>query len=279
MDLVDAVGAVRRPPARPGRPPELVEQALSRSGLTRQELLQRLQAQGATAAVDTTAPPGRVALPVAPRVILPFDPGRRAAVPAAAVADALAADGMFGADFFRLDPGVFAPPAFGPVPPDYVLGPGDQVSVDVFGEVEFRLERVVDRDGGIILPKGGKVNCAGRTLEQVTRAVREKLAGSYSGIDPSGEGGTTFVDVGLGALRAIRVFVVGEARQPGAYELTSLSTAFTALYAAGGPAPRAACGASRCCAATRSWPRSTSTATCWRAAAATTPSCATATRC
>ncbi|MBK7704109.1 MAG: hypothetical protein IPI34_15105 [bacterium] len=150
--------------------------------------------------------------------------------------------------------------------------------MDVFGEVEFRLARVVDRAGGLILPRGGKVNCAGRTLEQVARAVREKLAGSYSGIDPSGEGGTTFVDVGLGALRAIRVFVVGEARQPGAYELTSLSTAFTALYAAGGNA-QGSLRRPECCAATRSWPRSTSTATCWRAAAATTPSCATATRC
>ncbi|MDO9170579.1 MAG: SLBB domain-containing protein, partial [bacterium] len=216
-------------------PPELVEQALRRSGLTQQELMQRLQAQGTTV-VDTTLPPGRTALPPGPRVILPFDL-ETAAVPAAVAAETPlpTADTPFGADFFRLDPGMFAPPAFGPVPPDYMLGPGDQVSVDVFGEVEFRLERVVDRDGGIILPKGGKVNCAGRTLAQVTRAVREKLAGSYSGIDPSGEGGSTFVDVSLGALRAIRVFVVGEARQPGAYELTSLSTAFTALYAAGGP--------------------------------------------
>ncbi len=217
-------------------PPELVEQALRRTGLTQEELLRRLQAEGVPATIDTTTPPGRTALPAGPRVILPFDL-ESAATPVVALVETPlpAADAPFGADFFRLDPGVFAPPAFGPVPPDYLLGPGDQVCVDVFGEVEFRLERVVDRDGGLILPKGGKVNCAGRTLAQVTRAVREKLAGSYSGIDPAGEGGSTFVDVSLGALRAIRVFVVGEARQPGAYELTSLSTAFTALYAAGGP--------------------------------------------
>ncbi len=229
------LAALAGPSSAQDVPPELVEQALRRSGLTQQELMQRLQEQG-VAAVDTTLPPGRTALPPGPLVILPFDL-ETAVVPVAATAETLLTTegALFGSDFFRLDPGVFAPPAFGPVPPDYVLGPGDQVSVDVFGEVEFRLERVVDRDGGIILPKGGKVLCAGRTLEQVTRAVREKLAGSYSGIDPSGEGGSTFVDVSLGALRAIRVFVVGEARQPGAYELTSLSTAFTALYAAGGP--------------------------------------------
>jgi len=144
-------------------------------------------------------------------------------------------DRLFGADFFSLQPGLFSPPGFGPVPPDYFVGPGDQLYIDVFGEVEFRLERVVDRDGSIILPRGGKVLCAGRTLQQVTQAVRGKLSGSYSGIESSGDGGTTFVDVSLGALRVIRVFVVGEARQPGAVELSSVSTAFTALYAAGGP--------------------------------------------
>ncbi|MBK7704108.1 MAG: hypothetical protein IPI34_15100 [bacterium] len=112
------------PAAAQDVPPELVEQALRRSGLTQQELLQRLQ-EGGAAVADTTLPPGRTALPPGPRVILPFDL-ETAAIPAAVVAETtLAAEGsLFGADFFRLDPGVFAPPAFGPVPPDYVLGPG-----------------------------------------------------------------------------------------------------------------------------------------------------------
>ena len=62
----------------------------------------------------------------------------------------------FGADFFRLDEGVFQPPSFGPVPENYRLGVGDELIVDVWGDVEFRLTRVVDRDGTVILPSVGR---------------------------------------------------------------------------------------------------------------------------
>ena len=219
---------------------DLLDRAARQSGLSEEELLRRYQQRQDGSDTDDATPPGLTALPGAatPDVILPFDLDLAAAAADTALADTLTTalpDSVFGAGFFRLDPGVFSPPSFGPVPESYVLGPGDQVFVDVWGEVEFRLERVVDRDGSIILPKGGKVRCAGRTLARTARAVREKLSGSYSGIDPDGEGGSTFVDVSLGALRAIRVFVVGEAAQPGAYELSSVATVFTALYAAGGP--------------------------------------------
>lgn len=219
---------------------DLLDRAARQSGLSEEELLRRYRQQTGDAAIDAATPPGLTDLPGAsvPEVILPFDLDLAAAADDTAIPDTLATalpDSVFGAGFFRMDPGVFSPPSFGPVPESYLLGPGDQIYVDVWGEVEFRLERVVDRDGSVILPKGGKVRCAGRTLAQAARAVREKLSGSYSGIDPDGEGGSTFVDVSLGALRVIRVFVVGEACRPGAYELSSVATVFTALYAAGGP--------------------------------------------
>ncbi|MBU1071696.1 polysaccharide biosynthesis/export family protein, partial [bacterium] len=195
---------------------DLLDEASRRSGLSREELLRRYQEKTGGGIDDEDTPPGLTELPgaagpsIRPGVILPFDLDLAAArkdttahpSPAAALPDSI-----FGADFFRLDTGVFAPAIFGPVPEGYQLGVGDQVFVDVWGEVEFRLERVVDRDGAVILPKGGKIRCAGRTLGEVARAVREKLSGSYSGIDTKGEGGTTFVDVSLGRLRAIRVFV------------------------------------------------------------------------
>lgn len=226
-------------------PDELLEQAARRSGLSREELLRRYQAEaGGEAAMPAAGEPGRTALPegrAAPDVVLPFD--RQLAAEQEAAADTTESENglppeFFGADFFQGDPDLFGAPAFGPVPADYLLGPGDEITVDVWGEVEFRHERVVDRDGSVILPRGGRVDCAGRTLAAVTRAIRERLSRSYSGIDPSGEGGTTFVEVGLGRLRAIRVYVVGEAARPGAYELTSLATVFTALHAAGGPGPQ-----------------------------------------
>ena len=144
----------------------------------------------------------------------------------------------FGADFFDLDAGVFQPPSFGPTPADYRLGVGDEVVVDVWGEVELRLTRIIDRDGTIILPQAGQVICAGLTVAELDQAIREKLARSHGGIgrDASDQDAKSFLQVGLGRLRPIRVFVVGVAERPGSYELNSVSTVLTALYAAGGPA-------------------------------------------
>ena len=234
----------------------MLEQAAARTGLSREELLRRYrQERGTDAAAAETpaAPPGLTELPAGadeapasrrgraePLVILPFDLDiEEAAADTLFVGletDATAAE-LFGRDFFRLEPGDFAPPSFGPVPRDYLLGVGDEVVVDVWGDVEFRVSRLVDRDGAIVLPRGGKIACAGRTLEQVGSAVRAALAKSYSGIGGEPGEGTTFLDVGLGELRSIRVFVVGDAAQPGAYELSSTATVFAALHAAGGPGP------------------------------------------
>lgn len=148
---------------------------------------------------------------------------------------------IFGLNFFRLDEGLFKPPSFGPVPADYHLGVGDEVVVDVWGGVEFRMTRLVDRDGSIILPRGGKIPCVDRTLEQVASDIRSKLGRFHSSIDEDGpdgqaDGGDTFVEVSLGTLRGIRVFVIGEVVRPGSYQVSSLSTILGALYAAGGPA-------------------------------------------
>ncbi|MCP4293198.1 MAG: hypothetical protein GY780_15345 [bacterium] len=147
---------------------------------------------------------------------------------------------LFGQDFFSLDEGLFTPPTFGPVSEDYQLGVGDELVVDVWGAVEFRLSRLVDRDGSVILPQGGKIHCAGQTLQQVTTIILQKLGQAHSSIDTDGpdnneDQGDTFVDVSLGSLRGIRVYVIGEITRPGSYELSSLSSILGALYAAGGP--------------------------------------------
>jgi polysaccharide biosynthesis/export protein len=188
------------------------------------------------------AAPGRQSLPdTLPTPVLPSATGSRDSVNVRRIAPKRAkpvsAGRLFGSDFFKLKAGVFTQSTFGPVPEDYVIGVGDQVVVDVWGDVEFRLERVVDRDGTIILPKGGRILCSGRSLAQLRASIRERLSRSYSGLASDTGDGTTFLDVSLGKLRAIRVFVIGDAVQPGAYELSSLSTIFTALYAAGGPGP------------------------------------------
>lgn len=221
-----------------------LEEAARRAGVSRDEALRRYQ-QSLARSPESSIPRApaaaeRQALPDSAKAILPSATGE----PDSARVGKLVqnrpksiqkSSGLFGSDFFRLQAGVFTQSSFGPVPDDYVIGVGDQVVVDVWGDVEFRLERIVDRDGTIILPKGGRILCSGRSLTQLRSAVRERLSQSYSGLANDAGEGTTFLDVSLGKLRAIRVFVIGEATQPGAYELSSISTIFTALYAAGGP--------------------------------------------
>lgn len=240
--------------------PALLEEAARRTGKTPEQLLQEYRQGQPGAAVptaaDTAAAPGRTSLPGQDDrrtrsgqdpsggqfgVVLPLS-GSEGPVfvdaDSAAAGDERSGPRWFGEDFFRLDEGLFAPPSFGPVPGDYKLGVGDEVVVDVWGEVELRLSRLVDRDGTIILPQAGQVTCAGRTLEQVDQAIRERLRRSHASLgrtadDPDAR---TFLQVSLGKLRPVRVFVVGAAARPGSYELNSVSTVLTALYAAGGPA-------------------------------------------
>ncbi len=238
--------------------PALLQEAARRTGKTPEELMREYQAAqgGQTPAVaDTAAAPGRTSLDGVDDtrarsgqdasgrqfgVRLPLDD---ATGPVFVDADSLAAlaedEGpiWYGEDFFRLDSGVFEPPSFGPVPQDYRLGVGDEVVIDVWGEVELRLTRIVDRDGTIIVPQAGQVTCAGRTLAQLDEALREKLARSHASIGKAEDAkARTFLQVTLGKLRPIRVFVVGAAARPGSYEVNSVSTVLTALYAAGGPA-------------------------------------------
>ncbi len=240
----------------------MLKAASQQTGLSEEELLRRYQQQQGTASATAQEPettPGRTTLgtiddstPVSAAdsrfrdtdatVVLPYDQVLATEALLDELAEVRAADTgprFFGEEFFRLDAGVFAPPSFGPVSPDHRLGVGDEIVINVWGDVDMQLTRVVDRDGAIILPRVGKIPCAGRTLEDVDQSIRERLASIHSSIavdgDASGEGAGTFVEVTLGHLRAIRVFVVGNAVRPGSYELSSVSTVLTALYAAGGP--------------------------------------------
>ncbi len=235
--------------------PEMLEEASRRTGMSKEQLLQQYQQQtGETAAADTSenSPPGRtdlegiddagfwrdteaeVTLPMAQELAegALFGPADEMTVPDDPY-------GFFGSEFFQLDAGVFQPPSFGPVPEKYRLGVGDEIIINVWGGVDLQLTRLVDRDGSVILPTVGKISCAGRTLKQVDESIRQRLATTHASIDVDGyEGkdeGDTFVEVTMGHLRAIRVFVVGEATRPGSYEVSSVSTIMTALYVAGGP--------------------------------------------
>ena len=131
----------------------------------------------------------------------------------------------FGYDIFEPKGASFDPPMTGPVPPDYTLGPGDSVRVQLFGNVNGIYEIDVTRDGVLNIPEIGPVTVAGLPFsefrEDVNRRVREMLIG-------------TQVSVTMGQLRTIRIFVLGDVNRPGSYVVDSLATISSALYRSGG---------------------------------------------
>ena len=136
----------------------------------------------------------------------------------------------FGMDVFQNGTGNFDRlPMDVPVGPDYVLGPGDGLNIEVWGSVSERLQRLVDRQGMVTLPETGGVQVAGKSLGDVQRLVQTALRTQYRDAQ---------ADVSLARLRNVRVYVVGDVVRPGAYDVSALSTPFNALYLAGGPTGR-----------------------------------------
>jgi polysaccharide biosynthesis/export protein len=116
-----------------------------------------------------------------------------------------------------------------PAGPDYVVGPGDGLSIDLWGGVSQRFFRTVDREGRISLPEAGPLLVSGKSLAEVQQNLQQVLRTQFR--DASAE-------VSLARLRTIRVYEVGDVANPGAYDISSLSTPLNALFAAGGPTPK-----------------------------------------
>src|SRR5947208_5745274 len=133
---------------------------------------------------------------------------------------------QYGYSMFAANVSTFAPVDDIPVGPDYVMGPGDDVTINVWGAVDSPLVRTVDRNGRIVLPKVGDLRIWGLTFAQADRLIRDELARYFRGFQTS---------VTMGRLRTVNVYVVGEVCQPGVYTLSSLSTVTNGLFSAGGP--------------------------------------------
>ena len=145
---------------------------------------------------------------------------------------------VFGVDVFRRTTTQFMPLLAGPVPPDYKLGPGDNLVLILTGDVELTYSLPVTREGFILIPQVGQVHVANLTLDQLRDVLYSRLGRVYSGVRRTASATTRF-DVTVANVRANQVYVVGEVAQPGAYQISSLGTVFTALYAAGGVTERA----------------------------------------
>jgi len=133
---------------------------------------------------------------------------------------------LFGRQLFLTVPSTFAPLDKGPVTPDYVVGPGDELLLRAWGSVSFNVRERIDRDGNIFLPHFGELRIAGLKSSELNQFLNARIGQEYRKFDLS---------VTLGDLRSIQVLVVGRARRPGSYTVGSLSTLVNVLFASGGP--------------------------------------------
>ena len=132
----------------------------------------------------------------------------------------------FGANFFKNAPASFAPVQNTPLPPDYEYGPGDEVLIRAWGGVNIDYRATVDRNGQINIPAVGTISLLGVKASQAEGLVRNAVSKGFTNFQLS---------VVPGQIRSIRVYVVGQAQNPGTYTVSSLSTLTTALFVTGGP--------------------------------------------
>jgi protein involved in polysaccharide export with SLBB domain len=136
---------------------------------------------------------------------------------------------LFGQSLFVQAPSTFAPVDWMQVPSDYIIGPGDELQIKIWGQVEASLRVMVDRSGQIYIPQVGEVTVAGihyGDLEQHLKTEISKIFKNFT------------ITASIGRLRSIQVIVVGNARYPGTYTISSLSTLVNAIFASGGPTPQ-----------------------------------------
>lgn len=132
---------------------------------------------------------------------------------------------VFGRNIFNNKLLTFEPSDNMPTPSDYVLGAGDQVLIDVWGASQNMIDATISPDGKIVVEGVGPLYLAGKTVEAAGKYVSNALSGLYA---------ESSISLTVGTVRSIQVQVMGEVVTPGSYTLSALSTAFNALYAAGG---------------------------------------------
>lgn len=134
--------------------------------------------------------------------------------------------GLFGYSLFEGGKGAFTPGENVAASSDYVVGPGDEVLIRAWGGIDIEIREVVDRNGQISLPKVGTFSVNGVKVRELEDHIRSKIARVYRNFD---------LNVTLGQLRSIQIYVVGNARKPGSYYVSGLSSLVHGLFSAGGP--------------------------------------------
>lgn len=140
---------------------------------------------------------------------------------------------IFGHNIFNIKNLTFSPSENIPTPVDYVLGPGDEVIIDVWGASQDNVRQTISPDGSITIDRLGPIYLNGMSIKDANDYLQNKFSSIYSGIS-SGQEGSSSIKLTLGQIRSIQINVMGEVVLPGTYTLSSLSSAFNALYRAGG---------------------------------------------
>lgn len=216
---------------------ESLIQRANAAGLSQQDLLQAAKAQGVSVE-DLAKLSSRIGGIQSKRAAAssssPIDESRLRK----AYSDSIERTSALRSDIFGLD--VFKNSGFLsfqsniniPTPQNYSLGPGDEIFIDVYGQSENYYQAEINPDGNILLENIGPISVSGLTVRQAKVRVSNKLASAYEGL--KGEKPNTFLSLSLGQLRTISVSIVGSVQIPGTYNMSSLGTAYNALYMAGG---------------------------------------------
>ena len=139
---------------------------------------------------------------------------------------------VYGQSFFTSQNLTFAPNMNMPTPANYVLGAGDEILIDIWGNSELNVRYTIAPDGHVTIPGLGRIQLSGMNVKQAETRIRNEFAVIYSDLDDPYPG--TFLAISIGNVRSIKVNVMGEVSRPGTYTLSSFASAFHALYAAGG---------------------------------------------
>ena len=140
---------------------------------------------------------------------------------------------VYGQNFFSSGNLTFAPNMNMPTPANYVLGSGDELIIDVWGDSELNVRYTIAPDGHITVPGLGRIQLSGLSVKQAETKIKNQFSTIYSDLDSSQP--RTFLGISVGNVRTIKVNVMGEVNTPGTYTLSSFSSAFHALYVSGGP--------------------------------------------
>lgn len=141
---------------------------------------------------------------------------------------------IFGSDLFKNNEITFEPNLRMATPSSYIIGPDDEILLDITGDNEASYQLPVSPDGTITVEYVGKVAVSGLSIASAKSKIQQRLSGTY----PAIRSGQTRVDVNIGNIRSIRITLTGAATKPGTYTLPSLATVFNALYASGGPSEK-----------------------------------------